>query len=141
MKQYPTVEWDGYLEKRFNSIFEKDYFKYVFKRTYLFPNITWDYQWEFIKRINSGLTIVPSKNMVRNIGYGTEATSTTNADNPGANLRSEAITFPLQHPPYVIVNSQADKKSFIEFHSTPRSRIKTFVKSILPFTRVASSLV
>jgi hypothetical protein len=134
MKQYPKIKGKGFLEQTFNSIYEKDYFNFVFERTYLFPHITWDYQWEFVKRINSGLTIVPALNMVVNIGFGADATSTTNLDNPAGNLRSQTMTFPLIHPPYVIPDSNADKKAFFNFHSTPKTRIKSFIKSILPLS-------
>lgn len=132
MKIYPRIKESGHLEKTFNSIYEKDYFKFVFERTYLFPHITWDYQWEFVKRINSGLTIVPAINMVVNIGFGADATSTTNVNNPASRMQSATMPFPLKHPPYVIVDADADRQAFINFHSTPSSRLKTFIKSILP---------
>lgn len=35
---------------------------------------TWDYQWLFAMLINSGLSAIPSKNLICNIGIGTEAT-------------------------------------------------------------------
>ncbi|WP_276365528.1 nucleotide-diphospho-sugar transferase [Chryseolinea sp. H1M3-3] len=132
MKIYPTIKNKGYLEKTFNSIYERDYFKFVFERTYLFPHITWDYQWELIKRINTGLTIVPSINMVENIGFGTDATNTTNVDNPATRLQSAPMIFPLKHPPYMVVDAEADRQAFIKFHSTRSSRLKTFIKSSLP---------
>ena len=37
---------------------------------------TWDYQWVFSKLINSMLTILPSKNLIINIGFNDEATHT-----------------------------------------------------------------
>ncbi len=134
MKQYPAIKEKGYLDKQFNSIYERDYFKFVFERTYLFPHITWDYQWEFVKRINSGLAVIPCKNMVVNIGYGGDATSTSDSNNPGANLRSEPMSFPLKHPPYIMVDSNADEQAFIDYHSTRGSRVKTYIKSILPLS-------
>ena len=70
--------------------------------------------------------------MVVNIGFGVDATSTTNVNNPASGMRSAPMTFPLKHPPYVIVDDDADKQAFIHFHSTPSSRVKTFIKSILP---------
>lgn len=41
---------------------------------------TWDYQWSFAHNINSGLSIFPSKNLVKNIGVGEDATHTTGKD-------------------------------------------------------------
>lgn len=134
MKKYPKIKAQGYLNNKFNSIFEQDYFQFVFERTHLFPHITWDYQWEFAKRINSGATIVPNKNMVVNIGFGSEATSTTNTNNPASDLGSAPMNFPLDHPPFLMVDNEADKQAFINFHTSLSSRIKTFVKSMLPAT-------
>src|SRR5688572_8997809 len=74
MKDYKRIKEGGFLRNKFASIYEEHYFNWVFERTYLFPHITWDYQWEFVKRINSGLTIVPKKNMIINIGFGADAT-------------------------------------------------------------------
>jgi hypothetical protein len=132
MKQYRNVRKNQCLKDNFNSIFEKHYFQWVFERTYLFPHITWDYQWEFVKRINSGLTIVPKKNMVINIGFGADATSTTNLDTPSSNLKAELLEFPLRHPPYVISDKEADKYAFITHMTTKKSRLKSRIKNMLP---------
>lgn len=132
MKQYKKIKTQKYFTQNFNSIFEKDYFNWVFERTYLFPDITWDYQWEFAKRINSGLTIVPQKNLVVNIGFGMDATSTTSSTTPASTLKSELLTFPLRHPPYVIVDKEADKHAFITHMTSNSSRIKSHLKNILP---------
>jgi hypothetical protein len=132
MKQYKRIKESDSLITKFNSIFEEHYFQWVFERTYLFPHITWDYQWEFVKRINSGLTIVPKKNMVINIGFGADATSTTNSDTPSSNLKAELLEFPLRHPPFVIPDKEADKEAFILHMTTKASRLKSRLKNILP---------
>ena len=62
MSNYAKIKELGYLKNNFSSQYEHDYFEWVFERTYLIPSITWDYQWEFVRRINSGLTIQPQKN-------------------------------------------------------------------------------
>jgi hypothetical protein len=57
---------------------------------------TWDYQLFFSIIINGGLSIVPCKNMISNIGFNENATHTFNADN-----RSNLPTFEigtLKHP-------------------------------------------
>jgi hypothetical protein len=132
MKKYPALKKSGMLNQEFNSIFEQHYLDWVFERTFLFPEITWDYQWEFVKRINSGLTIIPQRNMVINIGFGADATSTTNVNCPSAALKAEPMHFPLKHPPFVIVDSQADTAAFKLHLTTSSSRVKSRVKSILP---------
>lgn len=132
MKQWKKVKEQGYLKDKFNSVHERDYFDWVFERTYLFPHITWDYQWEFVKRINSGLTIVPRKNMVMNIGFGADATSTTSTDNKASQLKAHLMEFPLKHPPFVIPNKEADRAAFITHMTSASSRFKAKLKYSLP---------
>ena len=40
----------------------------------------WDFQWTFACWLNNGLAIVPNENLVRNIGFGEDATHTKEAD-------------------------------------------------------------
>jgi len=47
-----------------------------FRKTFEGKIDTWDYQWLFYRRINNALSIVPSRNMIKNIGFGIEATHT-----------------------------------------------------------------
>jgi tetratricopeptide (TPR) repeat protein len=45
---------------------------------------------------------------VSNIGFGLDASHTKNRENKAANLPGEAMHFPLQHPPFVIRDTEAD---------------------------------
>lgn len=57
-----------------------------------------------------GLTILPRVNLISNIGFhpGATHTSTTSDRSPFANMRIEALPLPLQHPPYMMRDVQAD---------------------------------
>lgn len=132
MRLYDDVMKNGFFNDHFSSIYEEDYFTWVFKRTHIHPHITWDYQWEFIRRINSGLTIVPQKNLVVNIGFGSEATHTTDQGGASSKLQMEEIGFPLRHPEFVMVDSPADRRGFIDHLTYPTSRVKTVIKRMLP---------
>jgi hypothetical protein len=70
---------------------------------------TWDYQWLFSCWTQEGLAIHPRNNLVSNIGFGDAATHTINASDPWANLPVEDLSFPLDHPPFVIRDSSADR--------------------------------
>jgi hypothetical protein len=132
MTDYKKVRGTGYLKNNFNSKYEADYFNWVFERTFLFPSITWDYQWEFVRRINSGLTIVPQKNLISNLGFGEDATHTKNPSDASSQLGLEKLQFPLKHPNYVLADRKADKIAFIKHYTSITSRLKSTVKSILP---------
>jgi hypothetical protein len=71
---------------------------------------TWDYQWEFTIRINNGLSIRPSVNLVENIGFGEAATHTKKS--PRKKYESEEMNFPLQHPNFICANAKLDKDHF-----------------------------
>jgi hypothetical protein len=52
---------------------------------------TWDYQWTFKIVEMNGLCINPSKNLISNIGYGSDSTHTSDVNNPDANLPTYEI--------------------------------------------------
>lgn len=57
----------------------------------------WDYQWNKTIEKNNGVTILPKVNLVKNLGYGIDATHTTEIDD--CQLReTHRIEFPLNHP-------------------------------------------
>jgi hypothetical protein len=73
---------------------------------------TWDHQWWFAKLINSGLTVNPNKNLISNIGFGSDSTHTRSKDNIRANVPIETISFPLRHPPFIIRDLISDQRLF-----------------------------
>jgi hypothetical protein len=75
----------------------------------------WDYQWDFARFINSGLAIVPNKNLVRNLGFGADATHTVDGTPFKTDLKALEMDFPLQHPNFVIRDIKSDKRYFSRF--------------------------
>lgn len=59
---------------------------------------TWDLQWAFTRLLNSGLSVVPSVNLISNIGFDADATHTTSADDPRSKLKTYELRFPLKEP-------------------------------------------
>ena len=68
---------------------------------------TWDYQWQLACWLQHGLGIVPSRNLVANIGFGVEATH-TDKESPFSAMPVQPMSFPLHHPPYMIRLRHAD---------------------------------
>jgi len=69
-----------------------------FNRTFNKKIDTWDYQWYMTVWLNNGLSIIPTRNLVSNIGFNEEATHTTNSDHKLANLESYDIDSELILP-------------------------------------------
>jgi hypothetical protein len=75
---------------------------------------SWAYRWTFTCWAHHGLTCLPVRNLVTNIGFGPDATHTKNANGSGARLPREELEFPLRHPSLVVRNVEAD--SFTQTH-------------------------
>lgn len=115
---YSMKNLDEILEKKyFNDLFPnylvRKYFKRKFTQTFNNEIIgVWDYQWEFSRLINSGLSITPTKNLIRNIGFGEDATHTFSEVNTIADVVVEKMEFPLKHPPFIIKDGVAENRYF-----------------------------
>lgn len=68
----------------------------------------WDYQWMYWMWKNNGVCIVPWKNMVANIGFGQNATHTTDQYSIQSKMQRYDLT-EIRHPAAIVVNEQADK--------------------------------
>jgi len=71
----------------------------------------WDYNFTFACWANHGLSIMPGKNLVKNIGFGTYGTHTLDNDYWIARIPLERLEFPLIHPGRIERNVAADKWS------------------------------
>jgi hypothetical protein len=69
----------------------------------------WDFQLMFACWKNNVVNIIPSVNLISNIGYGEFATMTFDSEHPLAGLAFEEISFPLKHPDVVVRNYQVDE--------------------------------
>jgi len=69
-------------------------------QTYNGKKDTWDFQWEAYRLLNRQYAIIPTKNMIQNLGFGAEATHTIQTESPLIMPRQE-MQFPLRHNPEV----------------------------------------
>lgn len=92
------------------SIFDLDinwykYWQHKFDVTITRENISWwDWQWIYYQAREKKLSVVPSVNLVSNIGFDEDATHTRKSDNPAAALQTSTMQFPLQHPGAIVRN-------------------------------------
>lgn len=59
------------------------------------PDDIWDFQWAFSRWFNGGKAIVPTVNLIKNIGFNSEATHTLHETDLLANLPVYEMPFPL----------------------------------------------
>jgi hypothetical protein len=58
----------------------------------------WDYQWQFAVMKQRGLCISTAVNQISNLGFGDDATHTTDSTSFVARARTAALSFPLVYP-------------------------------------------
>lgn len=69
---------------------------------------SWAYRWTFSCWSRNGLTCLPNKNLVKNIGFGSDATHTKISTDWKNEIEADELEFPLIHPEFVVRNSRAD---------------------------------
>ena len=111
MKDWPQVRNTDLLDKIFKgNKMVKLYWESIFDQIYLNPHFAWDTQFTYQMLKRGMLTIVPKKNIVLNIGYGEEASSTKwGIPEHIKSLKLEKLEFPIIHPEEIKVNEAYDK--------------------------------
>ena len=72
----------------------------------------WSPAWNFAQHARGGLSLIPSTNMVANLGWGADALHTRDVSDPRARMTTGEMTFPLQHPEVLKVDDRADLAYF-----------------------------
>ncbi len=105
---WPEIRDNNWLESIFDSKREVRFWEKIFERVFNGEIDTWAYQWVLMLLAQNGLSIVPSVNLVSNIGFSENATHTISDDFRLANIPTMPMTFLLRHPAFVIRHKQAD---------------------------------
>ena len=100
-------------ENLISSIFERKeaqkYWLSKFRGVYSNEIDTWDYQWTYTVLCNGGLSVLPNKNLVSNIGFGVEATHTKDIESQHSKIPNREIELPIEHPLFVVREVRADE--------------------------------
>ncbi len=118
--------WNNYWKN--NEI--KKYWETVFSLVYENKIDTWDYQWTAAMWYNNGLAVLPSVNLVKNIGFGVDATHTHNIESALSNLKYNDLKID-NFPPEIVNNLNSDylvHKKFILPPKTFKFRILELFK-------------
>lgn len=107
MSRWPAVLEQGRVADLVGGPSEVRYWSSIFNKVYGGEVDTWDYQWGFANWIESRVCILPSVNLISNIGFGVNATHTVGISE-FANMPIQQMHFPLVHPVALIRNLRAD---------------------------------
>jgi len=136
MSLWPEFRRSGGLEAWSDgqTSFEK-YWEKIFDTAAAGKVDSWAYRFLFSCWVQGGLTCLPEKNLVANIGFGEDSTNTTCSDHWFAGLPAEDLQFPLRHPKIVVRDVQADRYSdrnvfLIAFEPSARDKAKAMLALI-----------
>lgn len=116
----------------FESDQERRHYQEIFDNCYSGKIDTWDFQWFFTKKLLMSLTLVSSKNLVKNIGSGGNATHTKCLPKEIASAPLEELKYPITHPASIIVDYRKDEYTMkFRFSSGVLGRIKKTIKYLL----------
>jgi hypothetical protein len=110
LSQWPALRETGLMEAIFEDPLERNYWSGIWERLRdVDEPDTWDYQWTFACLANGGLTALPNRNLVSNVGFGEDACHTTGVADPTV---ADQGLGELTHPRFVLRDAAADRYSF-----------------------------
>lgn len=115
-KHLGEKEWFAKLEGSFNCVHSGEL-------------DTWDYQWVFTQLLLSGMAIIPSVNLVENLGFRSDATHTTHPNELVMKLRAGKLAFPLKHPDRLLPNKVYESYYF-SLVNAPDSRLANLLREL-----------
>jgi hypothetical protein len=102
-------------DEKFNSIFsgedEAGFWKNIFTAVSDGKVDTWDYQWIYTGFKHRMLSVMPNENLVKNIGFGINATHTRDVANPYSNMTTHSLQI-QNHPTSIAADVAADAYTY-----------------------------
>ena len=134
MKLWSTVKEAGWLKDILHDDGAVKFWNYLFQLTYEGSVNSWAVRWTFSCWMQNYLSILANHNLISNIGFDAQSTHTTK-QNKFSNLPTKEIKFPLEHPPFIIRDAQADYFTQKTLYSTnlvgnTKRVIKKLIKNI-----------
>ena len=99
----PKISELTQLKTKYLSPISKWYWQNIFSLVSKDVIQTWDYQWTHLHLLNESLAIIPSSNLISNVGFDKLATNTRH-NSSAANMPSQPLAFPLTDPSQVCEN-------------------------------------
>jgi hypothetical protein len=117
------------LREMFEEEGEQRHWGFVWDNSRRIDN--WDAQWSYVALSRGLFAIHPNRNLISNIGFGGEATNATEDPLGIAGRRLEGISFPLEHPPEVRRDAEADRAASHLFRRPKHERLRRAAYRVL----------
>ena len=118
MSLWPEVRDGGWMV----DLFGKDarFWTSRFENTFTGRTNSWVYRWQLSCALDQSLCVVPNSNLVSNVGFRADAT-TTAFDAGFANAATSPMAFPLKHPRLIVPDTLSDAETFKNRFAAERS--------------------
>mgnify|MGYP000901064106 CR=1 FL=1 len=111
MKSYPSFKKNGGFRDYYPNILDRFFWRTGFENKYNGYSQGWDMKWNYALAYYNGLDVIPSTNLVRNIGMESDATHTKKYDKR-MDIPTYDLDFPLKYPDNIEECKIYDKKIF-----------------------------
>ncbi len=112
---WPLVRDGGWLTDVLRDAAAVEDWSWIFERLREGEIDTWDYQWTLACWLQNGLCVLPTANLVRNIGFGMFETH----PQPALSLSLHEMDFPLKHPMFMVRDEIVDAYTQRTFYPGP----------------------
>ena len=93
---------------------------------------SWAYAWAFACAAHGGLTALPCENLVKNIGFGPDATHSTDPASAWARMEVGRVDEPLRHPAEIEIDRAYERLALSQIYRSPLERTVFRVGHALP---------
>lgn len=108
IRQWPELKNSGFLRTKLGTQKSRRFWTQILDDVYSGKIDTWDYQLSLLHWSEKLISVIPSKNLVSNIGFGPDATHTLNSNSALANAETHALGSLIHHPANVSRNEAID---------------------------------
>jgi len=111
MRNFPEFKSSNQIKNIFPNEAVQNFWLHCFEEIYCYHRDTWDFQWVYANFVNNGLSVMPYKNLVSNLGFGVDATHTIKENDKSAN-RSVETMGEINHPSFMVHDVSLDKQIY-----------------------------
>ena len=134
------VNMSDYTDDKFNKVADnitddkeiRKYYKRLFDTVKSGRLDTWDFQWVWTVWKNDGLSIIPNVNLVKNIGFGADATHTSDTGSKISELNTGSIDDIIFNDT-VKPDQEADRYTY--YHKIRKSKFEKLIDVIKKFVK------
>jgi len=127
---------NGFIENVTKNKLLQKFWINNFKSVYEKRVDTWDYQWYFTTWSNGGISIIPTVNLISNLGFGADATHTSDSNSKLSNMAKKEIDLDLIDPKIIMPNIIYDNYNAqflfgLNYFDFYKDKMKKIIKKIL----------